>query len=100
MYGGQVLKGTGSFIHNDKPFHMQHMNYLNGKTDKQSLNWQLAMYNELSPYVSDQTYQNYPSLLIRDPLKSYFGSYLPKLEYIRKIYDKSGFFYQNQNIPN
>jgi len=100
LYGGAIKKGNGAYIHRDKPFQVQHMNYLGGKDIYKSLKWQINMYNSMTPYMSGETYQNYPSLLLELPLVSYFGKILPKLIELRNKYDRNGIFFQNQNIPH
>lgn len=100
LMGGAITRGTGSFVHTDKSFQIQHMNYLDGKTDMDAMKWQIQMYNGIKKYTSGQTYQNYPSLLLYNPLVSYYGKNLERLIGVRNKYDPDEVFYQNQKIPS
>ena len=83
------------------------MNYLlenkesNNKQNDALIEWQTSLYKDLRPYMSGETYQNYPSMLLGKEkyLETSYGSNLDKLVELKKKYDKNGLFFQVFGIP-
>ncbi len=110
-FGGKVNQFTSTetaFPHRSNMiFWMQYVNRTNDvyllptKTE-----WLNMLYQEISPFVSGNTYWNCPDLLLsnqnsgRKPFpQCYFGPNVSRLKEIKKKYDPNNNFYFPQSIP-
>lgn len=61
--------------------------------------WLNNFHNEMQPYTSSNSYQNFIDRLQTDHLNSYYGSNLEKLMQVKKAYDGGNLFNYPQSIP-
>jgi hypothetical protein len=63
------------------------------------LRWVTKFMDNLSPFLSEQAYQNMPDITINNYLERYYGSNLPRLKEIKGKYDPGNVFNYAQSIP-
>jgi FAD/FMN-containing dehydrogenase len=71
----------------------------NEKDMSEKIKWATDFYEQLSPYLSFEVYQNTPDLNITNYLQRYYGENLPRLVEIKKKYDPENVFHYPQSIP-
>ena len=89
-----------AFVHRDLAawFHVG-AQWSNEQEEPEKLAWITSFYEELTPYLTFQVYQNTPDLALDHALERYYGENLPRLREIKTIYDPKNVFHYEQSIP-
>lgn len=104
-YGGainQVPEQATAFVHRKDLFSIQYLAYWEeGDAEAPSVNrkWMADFYQQIRPYVSGHSYQNYVDSDLDDWLEAYYGINQERLKIVKQIYDPSNFFHFKQSIP-
>ena len=105
-YGGainQIPERETAFVHRNEQFSVQYLAYWNvGDEEGEWINreWISHFYQEMRPYVSGYSYQNYVDKDLKNWLHAYYGANGKRLKEIKSLYDQDNFFRFDQSIKN
>jgi FAD/FMN-containing dehydrogenase len=97
-YGGaitSVAADATAFVHRDVRFSVQIVSYASLGTARSRVRRARA---NIAPFGNGQAYQNYADLDLRNPLRAYYGSNLPRLRAIKAAVDPDDRFTTAQAI--
>jgi hypothetical protein len=63
------------------------------------IEWTNEVIDVLRPHTPDESYQNFPSRLIRDRKQEYYAENFPRLVSVKTTYDRHNLFRNYQSIP-
>ncbi len=100
----RVGRGSTAFVHRSGLFTAQYTaNYPDGVTGgtgaDRSWSWLDGVWSAMRPYASGEAYQNYVDPRLTGWEQAYYGSNAPRLQSVKRTYDRTNLFHFPQSIP-